>query len=83
MWDATDHMIGVGGNTSDRMRYYGQLHGEPLKQLFEKLQIFALPRFREPFGVAFMEAMWAKNVCIGTCMRPYLRKSERAQQIDA
>ena len=64
--DATLHIVGVGGNTSERIRYYGPLHGEPLKQLFYQSQIFALPTFREPFGVAFIEAMWAKNVCIGT-----------------
>ena len=64
--DATLHIVGVDGISGDGKTYYGKLVNEPLKRLFYESQIFALPAYREPFGVVFLEAMFAKNVCIGT-----------------
>lgn len=64
--DATLHIVGTDGVSGDGKTYYGKLVDEPLKRLFYESQIFALPTYREPFGVVFLEAMFAKNVCIGT-----------------
>lgn len=64
--DARLNVVGVDGVDADGVFYHGKLKGEQLKKLFYMSQIFALPTFREPFGIVFLEAMWAKNVCIGT-----------------
>lgn len=64
--DAVLHVVGVDGVDGDGVIHYGKLHGEPLKQRFYEAQIFAMPTRREPFGIVFLEAMWAKAVCIGT-----------------
>lgn len=60
------HVVGVEGRDRNNVRYYGRLHGDALKNLFYKAQVFVMPTYREPFGVVFVEAMWAKAVCIGT-----------------
>lgn len=64
--DATLHVVGVDGVSADRIIYHGKMHGELLKKVFYESQVFALPAFRESFGIVLLEAMWAKNVCIGT-----------------
>jgi glycosyltransferase involved in cell wall biosynthesis len=63
---ATLHVVGPDGVSANGITYYGRISGEPLKKLFYESQIFVLPTFREPFGIVFLEAMLAKNVCIGT-----------------
>jgi len=64
--DVTLHVVGVDGISANGVTYHGTIYGEPLKKLFYESQIFAVPTFREPFGIVFLEAMWSKNVCIGT-----------------
>jgi glycosyltransferase involved in cell wall biosynthesis len=45
-------------------------HGTPpparIKALFYDASIFTMPSFKEPFGLVFVEAMLAKNACIGS-----------------
>jgi len=60
------HIVGVEGDNANGVEYHGRLRGSPLKKLFYETQIFALPAYREPFGIVLLEAMFAKNVCIGT-----------------
>lgn len=62
------HVAGVEGKSTPRVTYYGKLSGAPLRDLFYQSQIFAMPSLREPFGLVFLEAMYAKNVCIGTTL---------------
>jgi glycosyltransferase involved in cell wall biosynthesis len=64
--DSTLHVAGVDGLSANGISYYGNVRGERLKDLFYSSQVFALPAFREPFGVVFLEAMLSKAVCIGT-----------------
>ncbi len=64
--EARLHVVGVDGESADGTLYYGRLAGEPLKDLLYKSQIFAMPTHREPFGIAFLEAMWAKLACVGS-----------------
>ena len=45
--------------------YHAQLRGDALKPFFYEAQIFAMPSIREPFGIVFLEAMWAGAVCVG------------------
>jgi glycosyltransferase involved in cell wall biosynthesis len=65
---ATLHIVGVEGKSTASTRYHGVVRGAPLKSLFYSAQVFALPSLREPFGLVFLEAMYAKNVCIGTTL---------------
>jgi glycosyltransferase involved in cell wall biosynthesis len=60
------HVAGVSGAGSPGVVYHGVVRGEPLKKLFYDAQVFALPSYREPFGIVFLEAMRAKTACIGT-----------------
>jgi len=64
--DATLHVVGVDGTSTDGVIYYGKLRGEALKRRYYEAQVFAMPSLREPFGMVFLEAMWAKAVCVGT-----------------
>jgi|GEM_PF-1023212 len=64
--DAILNVVGVSGTSSKNMVYHGKLPPETLKSLHYESQIFVLPALREPFGYSFLEAMLAKNVCIGT-----------------
>jgi len=56
-------VVGIGGHG---IHYHGQLTGEPLKRLFYEAHVMVMPTLREPFGIVFLEAMWARAVCIGT-----------------
>jgi len=62
------HVAGVEGVSKNGITYHGVVRGEPLKKLFYDAQVFALPSYREPFGIVFVEAMWAKTACIGTTL---------------
>lgn len=64
--DAHLDVVGIEGKNARNVSYHGQLHGDALRKLFYQSQIFVMPTLREPFGVVFLEAMWAKTVCIGT-----------------
>ncbi|MEP7247186.1 MAG: glycosyltransferase family 4 protein, partial [Gammaproteobacteria bacterium] len=64
--DAVLHVVGVEAENETGIVHYGEVRGEALKQRFYQAQIFAMPSLREPFGVVFVEAMWAKAVCVGT-----------------
>jgi glycosyltransferase involved in cell wall biosynthesis len=64
--DASLNVVGVCGKSGNGIYYHGKLTGEPLKRLFYDAQVFVMPSLREPFGIVFLEAMWAKAVCIGT-----------------
>ncbi len=41
-------------------------HARRLRRLFEEAWVFCLPTTYEPFGIAFVEAMWFGLPCIGT-----------------
>jgi glycosyltransferase involved in cell wall biosynthesis len=43
-----------------------QLEERELKNLLYSCSIFAMPAFKEPLGLVFVEAMWSKCACIGT-----------------
>lgn len=60
------HVAGVTGASGGGIIYHGVVRGAALKALFYGSQVFALPSFREPFGIVFLEAMWAKTACVGT-----------------
>jgi glycosyltransferase involved in cell wall biosynthesis len=60
------NVVGVDGSNTSHVTYHGPLYGDPLKKLFYESQVFVMPTLREPFGIVFLEAMWAKAVCIGT-----------------
>jgi glycosyltransferase involved in cell wall biosynthesis len=64
--DATLHIVGVSGTDEPNIVHHGKLRGSALQKLFYEAQIFAMPSLREPFGIAFLEAMWSRAVCIGT-----------------
>jgi glycosyltransferase involved in cell wall biosynthesis len=64
--DAILHVVGKAGTTAGGVVYHGKLSGIPLKRLYYECQVFAMPSYREPFGVVYVEAMMAKAVCIGT-----------------
>jgi glycosyltransferase involved in cell wall biosynthesis len=66
--DVRVHVVGFTGESSERIEYHGNVHGEPLKQLFYSATILVLPTFREPFGIVLLEAMFSKAVCIGTAV---------------
>jgi glycosyltransferase involved in cell wall biosynthesis len=41
-------------------------HAAQLRRLYEEAWVFCLPTTYEPFGIAFVEAMWFGLPCIGT-----------------
>jgi glycosyltransferase involved in cell wall biosynthesis len=47
-----------------------QLPATELKELFYRSTIFAMPAFKEPLGLVFLEAMWSKLACISTTTGP-------------
>ncbi len=64
--DACLHVAGVEGESGAGIHYHGRVGGQRLKDLFYSAQVFVLPSYREPYGVAVVEGMWAKTACIGT-----------------
>ncbi len=58
----------VGGTrvTGSGIVFHGSLPPERIKALFYGASIFTMPSFKEPFGLVFIEAMLAKNACIGS-----------------
>ena len=59
MWSAS--MVRMGRTSVTMAGWQGML-----KRRFYDAQILVMPTYREPFGIVFVEAMWAKTVCIGT-----------------
>jgi starch synthase len=58
----------VTGNpvTAPGVVSHGKLEAGGLKELFYSCGIFAMPAFKEPLGLVFLEAMWSKCACVGT-----------------
>jgi glycosyltransferase involved in cell wall biosynthesis len=46
--------------------FHGKLAERELKELFYRSNVFAMPAFKEPLGLVFLEAMWSKCACVGT-----------------
>ncbi len=66
--DARLQVAGASGASGGGVIYHGVVKGPALRSLFYGAQVFALPSFREPFGIVFLEAMWAKAACVGTTL---------------
>lgn len=59
------HVVGTTGADEDNIVHHGEVRGARLRDLFYSAQLFVMPSLREPFGIAFIEAMWSRAVCIG------------------
>lgn len=64
--DALLHVVGDAVKERAGVVSHGRLNGNELRELFYDSQILVLPSYREPFGIALLEGMWSKCVCIGT-----------------
>lgn len=62
----------VGTVSGEGVEHVGYLskdnpdHAAQLRRLYEEAWVFCLPTTYEPFGIAFVEAMWFGLPCIGT-----------------
>ncbi len=64
--DATLHVVTPTALAAPGVVAHAQLEEQELKNLFYACSIFAMPAFKEPLGLVFVEAMWSKCACIGT-----------------
>jgi glycosyltransferase involved in cell wall biosynthesis len=64
--EATLHVAGGAVVEQPGVVVHGDLSGDDLRQLFYDSQILVLTSYREPFGIALLEGMWSKCVCIGS-----------------
>jgi glycosyltransferase involved in cell wall biosynthesis len=64
--DAVLHVVTGQPVSGPGVVFHGSLDPAALKNLFYTSSIFAMPAFKEPLGLVFLEAMWSKTVCIGT-----------------
>jgi len=62
---STLHIVGTKGADEANVIHHGEVRGARLRDLFYDAQLFVMPSLREPFGIAFIEAMWSRAVCIG------------------
>jgi glycosyltransferase involved in cell wall biosynthesis len=62
---STLHVVGTTGTDEADIIHYGEVRGARLRDHFYDAQLFVMPSLREPFGIAFVEAMWSRAVCIG------------------
>lgn len=64
--DAVLHVVTGTPVTAPGVVFHGKLSAEELRALFYSCSIFTMPAFKEPLGLVFLEAMFAKCACIGT-----------------
>ena len=64
--DATLHVVTPGAVAAPGVVAHSRLQEDELKKLFYTCSIFAMPAFKEPLGLVFVEAMWSKCACVGT-----------------
>jgi glycosyltransferase involved in cell wall biosynthesis len=64
--DATLHVVTPSAVAAPGVVPHTQLEEGELKKLFYSCCIFAMPAFKEPLGLVFVEAMWSKCACVGT-----------------
>jgi glycosyltransferase involved in cell wall biosynthesis len=64
--EATLHVVTPGAVAAPGVVAHSQLTEGELKNLFYSCSIFAMPAFKEPLGLVFVEAMWSKCACVGT-----------------
>jgi glycosyltransferase involved in cell wall biosynthesis len=64
--DATLHVVTAGAVAAPGVVPHSRLKEDELKNLFYSCSIFAMPAFKEPLGLVFVEAMWSKCACVGT-----------------
>ena len=65
--DAILHVV-TGGSVAAApgVVVHGKLSERELRELFYVCNVFAMPAFKEPLGLVFLEAMWSKCACVGT-----------------
>lgn len=64
--DAVLHVVTGNPVAAPGVVFHGKLEQADLKELFYSCGIFAMPAFKEPLGLVFLEAMWSKCACVGT-----------------
>jgi len=64
--DAELHVVTPVRTSGPGVVFHGSLSTPELKALFYRSTVFAMPAFKEPLGLVFLEAMWSKLACIGT-----------------
>jgi glycosyltransferase involved in cell wall biosynthesis len=64
--DAVMHVVSGKQVAARGVVFHGELSERELKELFYSCNVFAMPAFKEPLGLVFLEAMWSKCACIGT-----------------
>jgi glycosyltransferase involved in cell wall biosynthesis len=64
--DAVLHVVTGTPVAAPGVVFHGKLSAEALKALFYACSIFTMPAFKEPLGLVYLEAMFAKCACIGT-----------------
>ena len=64
--DAVLHVVTGSRVEAPGVEFHGKLSQRELKELFYRCSIFAMPAFKEPLGLVFLEAMWSKCACVGT-----------------
>jgi glycosyltransferase involved in cell wall biosynthesis len=64
--DAVLHVVTVDPVVAPGVVSHQRLSESELKDLFYRCSIFAMPAFKEPLGLVFLEAMLSKCACVGT-----------------
>jgi glycosyltransferase involved in cell wall biosynthesis len=64
--DAVLHVVTVDSVAAPGVVSHRGLSESELKELFYRCCIFAMPAFKEPLGLVFLEAMLSKCACVGT-----------------
>jgi glycosyltransferase involved in cell wall biosynthesis len=64
--DAVLHVVTGNLSAAPGVVSHTKLTERELKELFYRCSIFAMPAFKEPLGLVFLEAMWSKCACVGT-----------------
>jgi glycosyltransferase involved in cell wall biosynthesis len=64
--DAVLHVVTVDSVAAPGVVSHRGLSESELKELFYRCSIFAMPAFKEPLGLVFLEAMLSKCACVGT-----------------
>lgn len=64
--DAVLHVVTGDPVVAPGVVFHHKLDEGALKELFYRCSVFAMPAFKEPLGLVFLEAMWSKCACVGT-----------------
>lgn len=64
--DAVLHVVTGAEVSAPGVVFHGKIGGRDLEQLFYRCNAFVMPAYKEPLGLVFVEAMWAKCACVGT-----------------